>query len=62
MGPYYMPHPKKLHIIIGFMAQGWFFFKKSGFQSGLFSENRALSGKIEKIRQLFKSNVPPITC
>ena len=28
--------PKKLHIIIGFMAQGWFFFQKSDFWSGLF--------------------------
>ena len=31
MGPYYMPHQKKLHIIIGFLAQGWFFFQKSSF-------------------------------
>ena len=28
--------PKKLHIIIGFIGQGWFFFQKSAFQSNPF--------------------------
>ena len=53
MGPNYIPHQKNLHIIIGFIGQGWFFFQKSAFQSDLFSENQAKRGKIEKIRPLF---------
>ena len=53
MGPYYIPHLKKLLVITDFFAYYLHFFQKSGFQSDIDFWKSALEGSNNRNKATF---------